>query len=93
VSGRPEVDARPRRMCVGCRQTETWTDLLRLAVVDGSVTPDPRRRLAGRGAWLHPDPACLDQAERRRAFPRAFRVPGPLDTSRVRSYVAQQVGA
>lgn len=39
------------------------------------VVPDPRRRLPGRGAWLHPDSACLDLAVRRRAFRRALRAP------------------
>ncbi|WP_369407278.1 YlxR family protein [Janibacter corallicola] len=38
-----------------------------------TVHPDPRRRVPGRGAWLHPDTACLDLAVRRRAFSRAFR--------------------
>jgi predicted RNA-binding protein YlxR (DUF448 family) len=53
--------------------------LLRVVVQDGVAVPDPGRRLPGRGAHLHPDPACLAQAERRRALPRALRVPGPLD--------------
>ncbi len=54
---------------------------MRVVVVDGVLTPDPRRRLPGRGAWLHPDPECLHRAERRSAFPRALRVPGKLDTA------------
>ena len=33
------------------------------------------RSLPGRGAWLHPDPACLGAAVRRRAFTRALRAP------------------
>ncbi|GAA1280504.1 hypothetical protein GCM10009609_50340 [Pseudonocardia aurantiaca] len=53
----------------------------------GVLAPDPRRRLPGRGAWLHLDPECLDRAERRSAFPRALRVPGPLDTAAVRAHV------
>jgi len=52
--------------------------LLRVvAVSDRAVTgvvPDPARRRPGRGAHLHPDPACLALAERRRAFGRALRV-------------------
>ncbi len=28
---------------------------------------------------MHPEPACLDLARRRRAFGRALRVEGPLD--------------
>ncbi|WP_374107260.1 MULTISPECIES: YlxR family protein [unclassified Rhodococcus (in: high G+C Gram-positive bacteria)] len=46
-----------------------------------SAVVDHRRRLPGRGAWLHPDANCLQQAERRRAFGRALRVTGPLDLS------------
>ena len=37
---------------------------------------------------MHADPACLDLAEKRRAFPRALRT-GPLDTSPVRAFVEQ----
>jgi uncharacterized protein len=56
------------------------------------VVPDPSGRRPGRGASLHPDLRCLDLAERRRAFPRAFRVPGPLDATAVRVYLeAEQV--
>jgi hypothetical protein len=37
---------------------------------------------------LHPDPACLALAERRRAFGRALRVAGVLDIGPVREYLA-----
>jgi predicted RNA-binding protein YlxR (DUF448 family) len=59
-------------------------ELLRVAVVDGELVLDLRRRIGGRGAWIHPDPDCLTRAERRRAFARALRVPGPLDVAEVR---------
>ncbi len=62
-------------------------DLLRVVVVNGVLTPDPRRRLPGRGAWLHPVPECLHRAERRSAFPRALRVPGPVDLRLVRTRI------
>ena len=84
------------RTCVGCRKKEAAAELLRV-VIDGSrsengdvrvAVPDPARRLPGRGASLHPDPACLALAERRRAFGRALRVAGVLDISPVRDYVA-----
>jgi hypothetical protein len=77
----------PVRTCVGCRTRSSADGLLRVVVVHGALTPDPRRRLPGRGAWLHPVPECLDRAERRSAFPRALRVPGPLDVTAVRMHV------
>jgi predicted RNA-binding protein YlxR (DUF448 family) len=51
------------------------------------LVPDPRGRLPGRGAHLHPDPECLDLAERRRAFGRALRLGGPVDLTEVRRYL------
>src|SRR2546429_9600363 len=74
----------PIRTCVGCRVRAPATELLRVAIVDGELVLDLRRRITGRGAWIHPDPGCLTKAERRRAFPRALRVPGPLDAAEVR---------
>ncbi|TQM83483.1 hypothetical protein FHX81_5908 [Saccharothrix saharensis] len=79
----------PVRTCIGCRARTLPSELLRVVVVDGAVVPDTRRRLPGRGAWLHPDPDCLRNAEKRRAFPRAFRVQGPLDVERVRGHLEQ----
>ncbi|MET7334069.1 YlxR family protein [Nonomuraea sp. NPDC005650] len=77
--------ATPQRTCVGCRGRTAKSELLRLVRVEDHVVPDLQGRLPGRGASLHPTLSCLELAERRRAFPRAFRVPGPLDVSRVRA--------
>ncbi len=74
----------PVRTCVGCRERAAHAALLRVVAVGDRLVPDPRRALPGRGAHLHPDPACLDLAEKRRAFPRALRLAGPLDATAVR---------
>jgi predicted RNA-binding protein YlxR (DUF448 family) len=58
-----------------------------VTVVGGVCVPDPRGTLPGRGAHLHPVPDCLDLALRRRAFLRAFRLQGLLDTAAVQRYV------
>ncbi|MEV4458386.1 YlxR family protein [Microbispora sp. NPDC004025] len=79
--------AAPLRTCVGCRVRTVKSELLRLVVAEGVIVPDTAGRLPGRGASLHPSPRCLELAERRRAFPRAFRVEGPLDTSLLRAHV------
>ncbi|MQA14631.1 MAG: DUF448 domain-containing protein [Pseudonocardiaceae bacterium] len=82
----------PVRTCVGCRARAAATGLLRVVAVEGILVPDPRCRLPGRGAWMHPDAGCLRTAERRRAFPRALRVAGALDTARVHDHLAQLDG-
>jgi len=51
-----------------------------------ALVVDAGRCLVGRGAWLHPDPRCLELAERRRAFPRALRLAGPVDADAVRAW-------
>jgi uncharacterized protein len=51
------------------------------------IVPDPSRRMPGRGAHLHFDPACLAQALRRRAFGRALRVAGIIEMGLVTAYV------
>ncbi|MEV6962365.1 YlxR family RNase P modulator [Streptomyces sp. NPDC051207] len=92
MSGRTRARARPERTCVGCRERAAKTELLRIVAVEGACVPDPRGTLPGRGAYVHPAPLCIDQAVRRRAFPRALRVPGPLDVMALRHYVGQAQG-
>ncbi|PXY30858.1 nucleotide-binding protein [Prauserella flavalba] len=82
-SARQGYGATPVRTCVGCRRRALISELLRVVAVDGALVVDERRRLPGRGAWLHPGPECLSKAERRRAFPRALRVQGSLDAEGV----------
>ncbi|GHF01852.1 DNA-binding protein [Streptomyces longispororuber] len=72
---------------MGCRERAAKSELLRIVAVEGVCVPDPRGTLPGRGAYVHPALVCLDLAVRRRAFPRAFRVQGPLDTAELRGNV------
>ncbi|MGY1825175.1 MULTISPECIES: YlxR family protein [unclassified Blastococcus] len=72
---------------MGCRKRTSVDDLLRVVVVDGNLVPDPRRRLPGRGASLHPTAECLRAAERRRAFPRALRTSAPVEVGPLRAHV------
>ncbi|MDQ1628351.1 MAG: uncharacterized protein QOI54_2095 [Actinomycetota bacterium] len=77
----------PLRTCVGCRVRGPAESLLRVVARDGATVPDPHRRLPGRGAHLHPDPACLALAQRRRALPRALRAETPLDLDPLRAWI------
>ncbi|AWK13106.1 YlxR family protein [Streptomyces spongiicola] len=87
MSGRTPVRACPERTCVGCRERTAKRDLLRIVAVEGVCVPDHRGTLPGRGAYVHPASVCLDLAVRRRAFPRALRARGPLDTADLRRAV------
>lgn len=95
----PDARHTPVRTCVGCRKRDEQHALLRVvARADAGHTdrwvlvPDGRRRSAGRGAYLHPDPQCLQTATARRAFGRALRLPAGArtDASAVEQRVAQQ---
>ncbi|MFF8596840.1 YlxR family protein [Streptomyces sp. NPDC015220] len=89
MSGRTRARVCPERTCVGCRERAAKTDLLRIVAIEGECAPDPRGTLPGRGAYVHPALVCLDQAVRRRAFTRALRAPGALDTKALRRYVEE----
>ncbi|WP_232068125.1 YlxR family protein [Mycolicibacterium tokaiense] len=65
----------------GFRTNDTGTDV-------PAVIVDTAGNLPGRGAWLHPDLQCVEAAIRRRAFVRALRISGPLDTSAVAEHVS-----
>ncbi|WP_204964180.1 YlxR family protein [Microbacterium dextranolyticum] len=70
----------PVRTCVGCRARAPRSALLRVVERDGVLVADEEAALPGRGAWVHDTHACVDTAIRRRAFGRALRVSGQLDT-------------
>src|SRR5215472_17690649 len=85
----PEPGIFPVRTCVGCKERAAKSSLLRLVVAGDDIVPDPQARQPGRGAYLHPSLACFELAQRRRAFPRALRVPGPLDSASLASYLSR----
>lgn len=95
------VSGTPVRTCVGCRGRAEQTALLRVVAVldqlDGRakrwlVVPDARRRGLGRGAYVHPEPQCLQTAIARRAFGRALRLPAgaATDASPVQEWLGRQ---
>ena len=84
----PETGKNPIRTCVGCKARAAKSSLLRLVVAGDGIVPDPQARRPGRGAYLHPSLACLELAQRRRAFSRALRVPGSLNATPLASYLS-----
>ena len=64
----------PERTCVGCRTRSPKRDLLRLVrTADGVVRIDEDGDAAGRGAYVHPEDACVERALQRDAIARSLR--------------------
>ena len=88
-SEQPALGSFPVRTCVGCKERAAKSSLLRLVAVGDDIVPDPQARQPGRGAYLHPSLACFELAQRRRAFSRALRAPGPLNSASLASYLSR----
>jgi uncharacterized protein len=82
----------PVRTCVGCRTRAPRSALLRVVAIDSVLVPDERASMPGRGAWVHETSECVETAIRRRAFVRALRVSGSLDTQTIEQYLQQAKG-
>ena len=62
------------RTCIVTRRTGTADDLIRFVVgPDGSVVPDIRRKLPGRGCWVAAERVHVERAAAKGAFARAFK--------------------
>ena len=61
--------------------------MIRVVAAGDEIVPDVSFRLPGRGAYLHPSLACLERAQRRKAFPRALRLPAALPADKVADYL------
>ena len=62
----------PVRTCVGCRQTDDQSALVRLTAVGTDLRVDGTKRAMGRGAYVHPRSECLAGAQKG-GFSRSFR--------------------
>lgn len=64
----------PERTCVVTRRVRSPADMLRFVLgPDGTVVPDLRARLPGRGVWVTATAGMVEEAVRRRAFSRALK--------------------
>lgn len=70
-----------KRMCVGCRQRESTEQLVRIVSQNRRVIVDSTRSAPGRGAYVHRNQECIQNAVTRKQLARALRVHGELDCS------------
>ena len=52
----------PQRMCIACRESDGKRDLLRLVKVADGILLDQSGKMAGRGAYVHPQVNCWEEA-------------------------------
>lgn len=63
----------PVRKCIGCGAAKPKKELVRVVrAPDGEVSVDPVGKKSGRGAYLCPDPACLQKAKKARRLEHAL---------------------
>jgi uncharacterized protein len=77
-------------MCLGCRGRAPKAELLRL-VWNGGLVVDVGQTGPGRGAYLHRNVDCLEQAVRRRSMGRALRI-GEFDHGVAAAVVRSHLG-
>ncbi|HEU4752192.1 MAG TPA: YlxR family protein [Armatimonadota bacterium] len=72
----------PQRSCIGCRVVRDKRELVRVVhTPDGRFVLDTTGKIAGRGAYVCPSPACLALAVKRKGFDRAFRQAVPREAA------------
>ncbi len=86
---RPRVKRVPQRTCVGCREVKAKKELIRIVrTPEGRVEIDPTGKRSGRGAYVCPDPRCLDLAVKGRRLDAAL---GAEVSTAVVGDLAQQI--
>ena len=68
----------PQRQCMGCRERKNKRELIRVVRgTDGTVSLDFSGKLNGRGAYICPNPECLQKARKSKSLERSLEVPIP----------------
>ena len=80
------------RTCIGCRQRDAAAEMVRLTLAGGRVViAGPGR--TGRGASVHPRPACLEIGLRPAVLARAFKQQVTIqDVAELLQQVTKRVG-
>jgi predicted RNA-binding protein YlxR (DUF448 family) len=65
----------PQRTCVACRRARAKRELVRVVrSPTGELSVDLRGKASGRGAYLDPDPGCLERGLAEGALARALEI-------------------
>ena len=65
----------PLRKCIGCGEMIAKRDMLRIIKTkENEIKLDPTGKENGRGAYLHFNRSCFDQAVRSKGLERSFKM-------------------
>ena len=68
----------PQRQCMGCRERKSKREMIRVVrSPEGNVSLDFGGKLNGRGAYVCPDPECLQKCRKTRSLDRCLEVTIP----------------
>jgi len=69
----PKISQPTERTCIVTREAKPVDALIRFVVApDGTLVPDLRRRLPGRGVWVTAEAGTIRTAEKKHLFAKAF---------------------
>ncbi|NLM97958.1 MAG: YlxR family protein [Halanaerobiaceae bacterium] len=65
----------PLRKCVGCNERKAKFDLIRIVYnsAEDTISIDKTGKANGRGAYICPDPACLNKAVKSKNIERSLK--------------------
>ena len=70
----------PQRQCMGCRERKAKREMIRVVRgTDGNVCLDFGGKMNGRGAYICPNPECLNKTRRSKALERSLEVEIPAE--------------
>ncbi len=68
----------PQRQCMGCRERKAKREMLRIVRgTDGTVSLDFSGKVSGRGAYICPNPQCLQKARKAKSLERSLETEIP----------------
>ena len=72
------------RRCIGCMESKTKEELVRVTWYEGELAVDTTGKAKGRGVYICKDKDCIAKAARKGAFARSLRAdPGREQIERV----------
>lgn len=71
----------PQRTCIGCGETHNKKEMVRIVrSPEGEVSLDRSGKKPGRGAYVCPNPACIEKAFQSKSLEKSLQVKVPPET-------------